>query len=77
VKALAIQAGVAKLEDIRRLFRETVARLSKLDIFIANAGYARFGPIEEVIDESRKTLIGLSGSTGREPSSAFKRRCAT
>ena len=36
-KALAVQADVAKLDDIRRLFLETVGRLDRLDILVANA----------------------------------------
>ena len=50
-KALAIQADVAKLEDIRRLFRESVERLKRLDILVANAGYSCFKPMEEITEE--------------------------
>src|ERR1700758_4672004 len=34
-KAIAIQAGIARLDDIARLFRETVVRLGRLDILVA------------------------------------------
>ena len=50
-KALAIQADLAKLEDIRRLFREAIGRLNRLDIFVANAGYSCFKPMEETTEE--------------------------
>lgn len=50
-KGLAIQADVARLGDIRRLFRETVARLDRLDILVANAGYSCFKPMEQITEE--------------------------
>ena len=50
-KALAVQADVAKLEDIRRLFRETIRHLNRLDILVANAGYSCFKPLEEITEE--------------------------
>ena len=46
--AIAIQADIARLEDIARLFQETVARLGRLDILVANAGYACFKPFAEI-----------------------------
>jgi 3-oxoacyl-[acyl-carrier protein] reductase len=50
-RALAIQADVARLDDIRRLFRETVGRLDRLDILVANAGYSCFKPMKEITEE--------------------------
>jgi 3-oxoacyl-[acyl-carrier protein] reductase len=50
-EALAIQADIAKLEDIRRLFRESVERLERLDILVANAGYSCFKPMAEITEE--------------------------
>jgi len=50
-KALAIQADIAKLEDIHRLFRDSFERLDRLDIFVANAGYSCFKPMEEITEE--------------------------
>ena len=47
-KAIAIQADIARLDDIARLFREAVARLGRLDIMVANAGYACFKPFAEI-----------------------------
>jgi 3-oxoacyl-[acyl-carrier protein] reductase len=49
--ALAIQADIADLADIRRLFRETIERLGRLDILVANAGYACFKPMAETTEE--------------------------
>jgi len=50
-KALAVQADISRLEDIRRLFRETVEHLGKLDILVANAGYSVFKPLAEITEE--------------------------
>lgn len=50
-KALAVQADMSRLEDIRRLFRETVEHLGKLDILVANAGYSVFKPLAEITEE--------------------------
>jgi 3-oxoacyl-[acyl-carrier protein] reductase len=50
-EALAIQADIARLEDIRRLFRETMERLERLDILVANAGYSCFKPMDEITEE--------------------------
>lgn len=50
-KALAIQADIARVEDIRRLFRETAERLSRIDIVVANAGYSCFKPLIDFTEE--------------------------
>jgi 3-oxoacyl-[acyl-carrier protein] reductase len=50
-KALAVQADIARVADIRRLFRETVERLGKLDILVANAGHSVFKPLAEITEE--------------------------
>jgi 3-oxoacyl-[acyl-carrier protein] reductase len=58
--AMALQADVARLDDIRRLFRETAARLGRLDILIANAGYSCFKPMEEVTEEDFDRTYALN-----------------
>lgn len=40
---LAIQADVAKLEDIERLFSVVDSKVGKIDVLFANAGIAKFG----------------------------------
>ena len=50
-KALAIQADIAKLADIKRLFRESIERCGQLDIFVANAGYSCFKPLADITEE--------------------------
>lgn len=59
-KALALQADIARLEDIGRLFRETVARLGRLDILVANAGYSCFKPLEETTEEDFDRTYALN-----------------
>jgi 3-oxoacyl-[acyl-carrier protein] reductase len=50
-KALAIQADVARPEDIRRLFAETKKAFGALDILVNNAGIYEFAPLEDVTPE--------------------------
>jgi 3-oxoacyl-[acyl-carrier protein] reductase len=59
-KAIAIQADIARLDDIARLFRETVVRLGRLDILVANAGYACFKPFAETTEEDFDRTYALN-----------------
>ncbi len=59
-RAIAIQADIARLEDIARLFRQTVACLGRLDILVANAGYARFKPFAEITEEDFDRTYALN-----------------
>ena len=59
-KALALQADIAKLEDIRRLFRETMNRFNQLDILVANAGYSCFKPMAEITEEDFDRTYALN-----------------
>src|SRR5438045_586465 len=45
-KAIAVQANVAKPDDIKRLFAETKRAFDKLDILVNNAGVYEFAPLE-------------------------------
>ncbi len=45
-KAVAIQADVAKAEDIERLFAESSRAFGKLDVLVNNAGVYDFAPLE-------------------------------
>jgi 3-oxoacyl-[acyl-carrier protein] reductase len=47
-KAVAMQADVSKLEDIRRLFADTKKAFGKLDILVNNAGIYEFAPLEAI-----------------------------
>jgi 3-oxoacyl-[acyl-carrier protein] reductase len=50
-KAVAVQADVSKLEDVRRLFAETKKAFGKLDILVNNAGIYEFAPLEAITPE--------------------------
>src|SRR6202165_4538125 len=42
---LAVQADVAKLADIDKLYAEVTKNLGKIDILFVNAGVAKFAPL--------------------------------
>ena len=44
-KAVAVQANVAKLADIQRLFAEAKKAFGPLDILVNNAGIYEFAPL--------------------------------
>jgi 3-oxoacyl-[acyl-carrier protein] reductase len=50
-KAVAVQADVSKVDDIRRLFAETKKAYDKLNILVNNAGIYEFAPLEEITAE--------------------------
>jgi 3-oxoacyl-[acyl-carrier protein] reductase len=50
-KAVAVQADVSRLEDVRRLFGETKKAFGKLDILVNNAGIYEFAPLEAITAE--------------------------
>jgi 3-oxoacyl-[acyl-carrier protein] reductase len=50
-KAVAVQADVSKLDDVRRLFAETKKAFGKLDILVNNAGIYEFAPLEAISAE--------------------------
>jgi 3-oxoacyl-[acyl-carrier protein] reductase len=47
-KAVAVQADVSNLEDVRRLFAEAKKAFGKLDILVNNAGIYEFAPLEAI-----------------------------
>src|SRR5262245_61614938 len=47
-KAVAVQADVAKPDDIRRLFAETKRAFDRLDVLVNNAGVYDFAPLEAI-----------------------------
>lgn len=59
-KAVAIQANVARKEDIDRLFAETASAFGHVDILVNNAGIYEMAPIEEVTEEHYRKQFDLN-----------------
>ena len=49
--AVAVQADVAKRDEIKRLFAEAKALYAKLDVLVNNAGVYGFAPLESITEE--------------------------
>lgn len=56
---LAVQGDVRKLADLDRLFGEAAQRFGKIDILFANAGIAKFAPVESMPEELFDELSGI------------------
>lgn len=50
-KAVAVQANVAKPEEVRKLFAETKLAFGHLDILVNNAGTYDFAPLSDITPE--------------------------
>ena len=50
-KAIALQADIGKVADVRRLFAEATERLGGLDILVNSAGVAEYKPVVDVTEE--------------------------
>lgn len=59
-KAVAVQADVAKAEDIKRLFAETKKAFDRVDILVNNAGIYQFAPLEEITPELFHKMFDLN-----------------
>jgi len=64
VKALALQADVAKLSDAERLLQQTVEHFGRVDFLICNAGIWEGAPVESISEElwDRTLDINLKGT---------------
>ncbi|HVI72986.1 MAG TPA: SDR family NAD(P)-dependent oxidoreductase, partial [Pyrinomonadaceae bacterium] len=64
VRALAIQADVARLDEAERLINQTIEHLGKIDFLICNAGIWEGDAVESISEELwNKTLdINLKGT---------------
>jgi 3-oxoacyl-[acyl-carrier protein] reductase len=63
-RAIAIQADTSSVADIRRLFRETIAKFGHVDIVVNNAGAIPSGgpkPIAEVTEDEFDWSFALYG----------------
>ncbi|MFB8375378.1 SDR family oxidoreductase [Paenibacillus taichungensis] len=50
VRAITVQADLARKEDVERLFSETINQLGKVDILINNAGIMKTTPLADVTE---------------------------
>ena len=56
---LSVQGDVRNLGDLERLFGQTKLRFGKIDILVANAGIAKFAPVEVLSEELFDELSGI------------------
>jgi NAD(P)-dependent dehydrogenase (short-subunit alcohol dehydrogenase family) len=49
---VAIQADVAKLADLEKLYAEVSTKLGKIDVLFVNAGVAKFAPLAETSEST-------------------------
>lgn len=64
VKAIAVRANVARIDEAERLVQETVEHFGRVDFLICNAGIWKGAPVESLSEELwNKTLdINLKGT---------------
>lgn len=59
-QALAVQADMSQIADIRRLFQKTVDHFGQLDILVNNAGNTKMKSIAEVTEEDFDAVFALN-----------------
>jgi 3-oxoacyl-[acyl-carrier protein] reductase len=59
-KAMAIQANVAKKEEIKRLFAEAKKAFGRLDVLVNNAGIYEFAPLADITPEHFHKVFDLN-----------------
>lgn len=59
-KAVAVQADVAKPDDIKRLFAETKQAFGRVDVLVNNAGVYEFAPLEAITPEHYHRQFNLN-----------------
>jgi 3-oxoacyl-[acyl-carrier protein] reductase len=59
-QALALQADISQVKDIRHLFQATVDHFGHLDIVINNAGLALYKPLTDVLEEEFDATFTLN-----------------
>ena len=58
--ARAVQANIAELDQVRRMFEEIDNTFPELDILVNNAGGAKFGPLDSVTQEDFDAIFNLN-----------------
>src|SRR5215212_10846125 len=59
-RAFATVCDVRDPEQVDSLVQTTVARLGRLDLFVANAGVGSGGPIAEMSDDAYRQIVGVN-----------------
>ena len=59
-EAMAIQADVAKEEEVRAMFREMLRVLGTIDILVNNSGLQRDAPVEKMTLEQWNAVLGVN-----------------
>lgn len=59
-RAVAVQADVAKLADVDRLFAETKKAFGRLDILVNNAGIYEFAPVANITEAHFRKQFDLN-----------------
>jgi NAD(P)-dependent dehydrogenase (short-subunit alcohol dehydrogenase family) len=57
---LAVQADVAKLSDLDKLFAEVSQKLGKIDVLFVNAGIAMFAPLAETSEALYNEMFDIN-----------------
>jgi len=60
VRAVAVQADVSKVGDVKRLFDASIEKFGRLDILVNNAGVMFTKPVVEVGEEEFDRLIAVN-----------------
>jgi 3-oxoacyl-[acyl-carrier protein] reductase len=58
--AIAIQADVSRVQDITRMFDQTIAHFGKLDILVNNAGIIVVKPVSATTEEDFDRIIAVN-----------------
>jgi NAD(P)-dependent dehydrogenase (short-subunit alcohol dehydrogenase family) len=56
---LSVQGDVRKLGDLESLFEQAARRFGKIDVLVANAGIAKFAPVDSMPEELFDELSGI------------------
>ncbi len=59
-KAIAVQADVGHVSDIRRLFKEAIGAFGRLDIVVNNAGIFGYKPLTETTEDEYDRLFAIN-----------------
>jgi NAD(P)-dependent dehydrogenase (short-subunit alcohol dehydrogenase family) len=57
---VAVQADVAKLTDVDKLYAEVSKKLGKIDVLFVNAGVAKFAPLSETSEGSYDEVFNIN-----------------